>query len=66
MELESSYIVDMSALIVHICNQMWVKFIDLWQTCFELHNTLPGHLSNQRIDVMHKLVSKYCTGLHRT
>ena len=27
-------------LIVHICNQIWVKFIYLWQTCFELRNRL--------------------------
>ena len=35
MELESGHILDMGVLIVHIYNQMWVKFIDLWQNFTE-------------------------------
>ena len=53
MELGSEYVLDMGVLIAHICNHMRVKFIDLWQTCFELRIYAIGHVSNQRIDLMH-------------
>ena len=53
-------------LIVHIFNQILVEFIHLWQIRFEMRNPLSGHLSYQRIDVMHALVclstTLDCTG----
>ena len=52
---------DMVVSIVHICNQLCVKFIDLSMVCFSLRNPLSGRLSNQpyaftSFDVMHELV----------